>query len=256
MPRPDRVLEHAEVGRPTAGVDVRPVGGRRERGDVGAETLEDGGRDRGVRPVGAVDGDSQPGEIGSELLEDVVDVALDDVLRVLDRAAAGAGRTDERLDLELVRVGQLVPLAIEHLDAVVLGRVVRGRHDETEILREERDGRRRQDPAEHGGAATVHDPAGHGRLERRAGAPSVAPDEDASPPRPERRCAADCLDELGRQGLADDAPDTVGAEPLPRRDVLRGMRSGTHGLRVSLNGDLPHAAKRESWRRFPQGERR
>jgi hypothetical protein len=73
-------------------------------------------------------------EIGPEVLEHVVDVALDDVLGALDRAASRPWRTDERLDLELVRVRQLVPLAVEDLDAVVLRRVVGGRDDEAEIL--------------------------------------------------------------------------------------------------------------------------
>ena len=75
------------------------------------------------------------------MLFHVVDVASDRVVGVLDRPPAGAARLEQRLDLELVGVGQLVPPAVEDLDAVVLGRVVRGGDHQPEVLREQGDRR-------------------------------------------------------------------------------------------------------------------
>ena len=95
----------------------------------------------------------------------------------------GPGCVEERLDLELVGIGELASRAVEDLDAVVLGRVVRGGDDEPEVLRQQRDGRRRQDAGKHCGPTRLDDPTHDGGLERRARATRVAPDEDAPPAR-------------------------------------------------------------------------
>jgi hypothetical protein len=52
---------------------------------------------------------------------------------VLDAASTGGGRVEERLDLLLLRVRQLLPVTVEQLDAVVLGWVVRRGDDGAEI---------------------------------------------------------------------------------------------------------------------------
>ena len=59
-------------------------------------------------------------------------------------------------------------------------------------------------------------PRANACLELGARAARVAPDEDASRAAPERRRAAEPLDEVGREELADDAADAVGPEVAPR----------------------------------------
>ena len=155
----------------------------------------------------------RPAEVGAEVLDDVLDVPLDGVVRLLDRAAARPARVEERLDLELVRVGQLVALAVEDLDAVVLRRVVRGRDDEPEILREQRDRGCRQHAREHGGAAGLDDPARQRGLELRTRCRGCRGRRArGSATGPQRRGAAEPLDEVLGQRLADDAAHAVRAE--------------------------------------------
>src|SRR5262249_13165860 len=154
-------------------------------------------------------------EVRAEVLDDVVDVPRRGMLDVLDRASARPGRVHQRLDLELVGVDELVPLVVEDLDAVVLRRVVGRGDDEPEGLREERDGRGGRAPRRARGPAGLDDPARERLLELRARATGVPPDEDATAARPEGYRSTDALDELGREGVADDAADAVGAEPAP-----------------------------------------
>ena len=84
------------------------------------------------------------------MLQDVLDVAIGGLLGHLDRASPDEGRLEQGLDRLLVGVGELVPLGVEELDSVVLGRVVRGGEDDAEILREQGDGRCRQDATDDG----------------------------------------------------------------------------------------------------------
>ena len=124
---------------------------------------------------------------------------------------------EQRLDLLLGRVRELAAVSVEELDAVVLGRVVRGGDDGAEVEREQRDGRRRQDAREHGMAARRGDAGGEGALELAARRARVASDEHRPAARPERRRAAEPLDELGGEILADDSPYAVGAEVASRQ---------------------------------------
>ena len=132
------------------------------------------------------------------------------------------------LDLLLGGVGELAAFAVEELDAVVLGRVVRGRDDDAEVEREQRDGGRRQHAAEDAVAAGRDDAARERLLELDARGARVAADEDLRRARPERRRAAEPLDELGRQELAHDAADTIGAEvpPSHERRIYRLLNCG------------------------------
>ncbi len=57
---PHELLQAGQVGRPAADVDVRPVGLDADRVHLGAELLEEPGRDRGEGAVGAVDADPEP----------------------------------------------------------------------------------------------------------------------------------------------------------------------------------------------------
>ena len=148
----------------------------------------------------------------------MADVARADHLEVVDAAFLLAARrlVEQRLDLLLRRVRELAAVAVEELDAVVLGRVVRGGDDGAEIEREQRDGRRRQDAGEHGMTARRRDAGGEGVLELAARGARVAPDEHRPAARPERRGAAKALDELGREIFPDDPPYAVGAEVASR----------------------------------------
>ena len=124
-------------------------------------------------------------------------------------------------------------LRVEELDAVVLGRVVGGGEDDAEILRQQRHRRRRQhatDDRDPAGRTIPHD----GLLERRAGAAGVAPDEDAPAPRPGRRGAAELLDEIESERLADDAANAIGAEVSASHGVRRpgGEREHAVGARA------------------------
>ena len=51
---------------------------------------------------------------------------------------------EQRLDLFLFRIGQLLAVTVEELHAVVFGRVVRCRDDASQVERQERDSRSRQ----------------------------------------------------------------------------------------------------------------
>ena len=180
------------------------------------------GRDAAVGAVRAVDGDPEPAEIGAEAVEHVVEIALDRAVEPLDRASVrrSAGLVDSASISLLLGVGELAALAVEELDAVVLGRVVRRGDDRAEILREERDGRCRQHAAEHGDAAGGDDAARRAPPRAPARAARVAPDEHAPAARPGRRGPPEALDELRRQALPHHAANAVRSEVLPRHAAM------------------------------------
>ena len=154
------LLQQREVGRAAADVDVVAVGRIADRVHLRAALLECLRCEPGVRAVRAVDHDAQPAQIGAEPLEDVLQVGVGRDLDVLDASLVDAGRrSEQRLDLLLGRVGQLVAMRVEELHAVVLGRVVRRRDDDAEVEREQRDSRGRQDAAEDAVAAGGDDAA-------------------------------------------------------------------------------------------------
>ena len=186
---------------------------------LGAALLEGLRREPGVRAVRAVDGDPQPGQIGAEALDDVLEVRVGRDLDVLDLPLVDPGRRGEQLlDLLLGHVRELVPLRVEELDAVVLRRVVRRGDDDAEIEREQRDRGSRQHAAEDAVAAGGDHAARERLLELDAGGARVAADEHLRRAGPERRGAAEALDELGRDELAHDAAHPIGAEVLACHD--------------------------------------
>jgi hypothetical protein len=89
---------------------------------------------------------------------------------------------------------------------------VRRGDDAAEVEREERDGRARQDAGHDRVAAGGGDPARQRGLQLGTGRTRVATHEDAPATGPERGGAAQTLDQLGRQVLADNATDAVRAE--------------------------------------------
>ena len=193
-----------------------PSGRAADRGHLGAEAREGLRCELRVGAVGTVDRDPQAGEIGAEPLDDVLEIAVGGDADVIDAAAAGPGRLEQRLDLLLRLVGQLAAVTVEELDPVVLGRIVRRGDDDAEVEREQSDGRSGQDAGEHGVAACLDDPSREGPLELRAGCARVAADEDAPAAGPERRGPAEPLDEVDGQILTDHATDAVGPEIAPQ----------------------------------------
>src|SRR5205807_9661115 len=126
----------------------------------------------------------------------------------------GPRPVEQRLDLLFLLVGELLTVAVEELDTVVLRRVVRRSDDAAEVQCQQRDRRRGQHAGDDGVAAGRCDPARKRRLELDAGRARIAPDEDTAAPGPQRCGAAEPFDELGRQVLADNATDAVRAEVL------------------------------------------
>ena len=216
----DAVLQRGEVGRAAADVDVGAVGFVSDRLDVRTHLLERTRCNLGVRAVRAVDGDSQTGEVAAEALEHVLEITVDGDADMIDLAAAGCRRVEQRLDLLLRRVVQLASVAIEELDAVVLGRVVRRGDDHAEVEPEQGNRGRRHDACQHRGASCRCDTPRERLLELFARGPRVAADEDAASPGPERRRLSQLLEQLGRHELAHDAANSIGSEVAPRHAGL------------------------------------
>ena len=131
--------------------------------------------------------------------------------------AAPRGRlVEQRLDLFLLGVGQLLAVTIEELHAVVLGRVVRCGDDAPQVERQECDSRRRKHTRNDRVAADGGDPARERLLQLRPGRARVASDEDPSATGPQCRGTAETLDELRGEVLAYYATDPVRAEVSSR----------------------------------------
>jgi hypothetical protein len=204
--------ESGQVGRPAPDVDVGAVGLIADRRHVGAQAGERLRRDPRVRAVRAVDDDAQPVELAAEALEHVLQVALRGDAHAVDRAAARAVGGEQRFDLLLGGVHELLPVTVEELDAVVLGRVVRGGDHDAEVEREQRNGRSGEHTCQHGVSAGRHDAPRERLLELFSRRARIPADEHASAPAPERRRLAELLDELRGEVRAHDAAHAVGAE--------------------------------------------
>src|SRR4051812_34175356 len=218
---PDDALQRTQIRRAAVLVDVRAVGLDADHGDACAEALERARRDLGVSTVCAVDADAQPREIGAESVDHVLQIAVSCNLDVIDRAAPRRVGVEERFDLLLARVAQLLAMRVEELDAVVLRRVVRRRDLGTEVEGEQRDRGGRQHTGQHSVPAGRSDPAGERFLELDTRGARVAADEDATAAGPQGDGLPELLDELRRDRLADDPADTVGSEVTTRH---RGAR--------------------------------
>ena len=157
--------------------------------------------------------DPQAGERNAEAARHEVGVALPRAVVALSLGAAGRdGLVEERLDLELLGVGELAPVALEELDPVVLGRVVRGGDDRAAALGEQRDRRRRQHPGEPDERSSGRKPLGERRLERRAGAARVAADEHGRAGRPDRERMPEPANEIVGEVPPGDSAHAVGSE--------------------------------------------
>ena len=211
-----RAPEQREVGRAAAEVDVVAVGvggdGRHGR----AELFEGLRRDRRVGAVRAIDRDAETRQVAAEPFDDVLEVGIGRDADVVDLPATGPpGCVEQPLDLLLGGVAQLAAVAIEELEPVVFGGVVRGRDHDAEVEREQGNRRSREHAAQHRVAAGLDDSPGKGLLELGPRAARVAADENSAALRPERRSLAEALDELVRQVLPYYAADAVRSEVPP-----------------------------------------
>ena len=139
------------------------------------------------------------------------------------------GPQDQRLQLVLEVVVQLEAARVEHLEAVVLGRVVRrGDHDpgrEVAARGEERQGRRRDDPDRVDVDAHARRPGGDRRHEHVARAPRVlAHDERAAR-----------ADRSGGRSRGRGRTPATGAGPRSRHRGCRRCRTGG-SCRVLVRG--------------------
>ena len=153
----------------------------RDHGRAGGP--ESGGRRLERGAVRGVDHDLQAVEPVGKRRDEVVHVRAAEV-RLDDggRERRGPRLVDVALDLELDLVGELAALAREDLHAVVRPRVVRGGDDDAgvgaELLREERDGRGRDDAREAHEAAGLREAAGQGPDDGARGLARVAAHDD------------------------------------------------------------------------------
>ena len=228
----DDLLAHrGRVERAALVIDVLAVGGDPDPGHLGAELGEHLGRDLVAGAVGAVHHqlDAVERPIARKRALQEHNVAPDRVLDPDRTADVGRPRPEPGqgiplhhvLDLPLDLVGELEPVAGEHLDAVVLIRVVAGADDHARVgphrRGDECDPRRRQRAADHHVRAHRHDPRRERRLEQIAGEAGVLADDH--PPVP-ALAAEPCRDRhpqphrhLRRHRVGVGHPaDTIGTE--------------------------------------------
>ena len=136
------------------------------------------------------------------------------------------------LELVLDRVVELQAVAVEHLEAVVVGRVVRGRdHDPGRVRpapREKREGRRGHDADDVDVDAEARRAGRDGGHEHVARAARVLADEDA-PPGPDQVLRGRPAERVGQGRLevdVGDATDAVGAEQAGHGVSRRARRGG------------------------------
>ena len=187
-----RALQVLRMRRAAIEIDVAAVGRRAQQVDVEAQLLEQPRRHRRRRAVRGVDGDPEAAEPLRlrQRQAGVRDVGVDDV-SAFDRNVRGAADApalvgDDRFDLALERFAELLAAPGEHLDAVVLERIVRGRDDQAGVVAhlagDVGDGRRRQHPGGGDVCAFRAHAARELALDPLAGFPRIAPGDEAQLP--------------------------------------------------------------------------
>ena len=238
-------------GRAAVAVDVEAVGLDADRDHLGAELPQRLRHHPVGGAVGAVDHDAQAVEAHGARQRALgeFDVAVVHALDALGAAEVGAlgellGEVgiDQRFDLVLDLVGELVAVRAEQLDAVVVVGIVRGRDHHAEIgahrAREHADRRRRH----RAGQQHVHADRGEARdqrgLDHVAGEPRVLADEHAVAVLAALEHEAGGLPDLERKLRRDHAvgaaADAVGAEIFASHEPLTPPRAGQ--LREALSG--------------------
>lgn len=188
----DGLLQGLEVRRAAAVVDVRAVRQRVNDLDRGAEVAQDLRHRLAGGAIRAVEHDLDALEALLARRDHELHVLIQEIRAVLDvadvlrrRARVVIVRLElmhDGLELILDGIRQLVAVAAEELDAVVVERIVRGRDDDAGLSLmlacEVCDGRRRDDAGEHRAAARRADAGRQRRLEHLARDARIAADDD------------------------------------------------------------------------------
>ncbi len=237
-------------GRPATEIDVQPVGLGEDDLDPGPGRGEDVGRHDAARAVGAVEHDPEIGRDRPGQADPVLAVARQQAAGIDRPAQLGVAHPaqvarppDELLELVLDVVVELEPGRVEHLQAVVLGRVVGGGdHDPRgEVARAGQvgQGRRRNDPDPMDVDAQTGRPADDGGHEHVTRAAGVLADDD----RPTGAGQSSCRrpTEIVGDGRLEldvgDAPDAVGTEQTRHLGSARGRRGRGRRRRRDVLGD-------------------
>ena len=169
-------------------------------------------------------------EAGLQLAQVVLQraVQLRDAARL---GRSGSRLVEQRLDLLLDGVGQLVAVGAEELDAVVAPGVVRGRQHDAEVeavaADQQRRGRRRQDAAEQRDAAGCGDPGCDSGFEHLARRARVADHEHARAIR--RRCPAVRARVVAARPSASVSSAVRNSPATPRTPSVPNNRRATDG---------------------------
>ena len=174
------VVVGRQVGRAAADVDVRSVRLDPDGVHLDASCSNTRGANVANAPLAQSTPIRSPVESAPKRLDDVCEVTLSSPSTLSIDPPPGP-EASSSASIASSSSSRLPAVAVEELDAVVLGRVVGGRDDGSELLGEKRDRRGRQHAGEDGGAAGRGDALGKCFLERGARTASVSPDEDAAP---------------------------------------------------------------------------
>ena len=226
LPRHDAFGKRFQMGRATVRVDVDTVRLGMDKVSLERQHAKKLRCRRGCSAVGAIHQNPQAGQITIQSGVQVMDVILLHLAHAMETGtdlAVGLGGNvgvieDQLLHLSLHFVGQLVALAVENLDTVVLKGIVRRGDDDTGISvllhRQKRNGRRRNGSERHHVTAHGADARHQGGLQHIRGDACVLADGNdrlVTQTLRQDRChsAANLIGQLSRQRLTYDAPNTV-----------------------------------------------
>ena len=223
-----RLLKRLRLGGTAVGVDVHAVRLRVNGDDLRAQLVKKHRGNGRRRAVCAVEHDFQPLEVAAALGFEQVEIGsahlragfnAADVLS-FGRRHARAAAADDRFDLVLQRIRELITLSAEEFDAVVFGGIVGcGDHDPGIGLYlpiKHRDGRGRNHAQIHRVRADRADARHQRALEHITGDARIGTDEHCRPVRAGdqhlRARAAQLIGQRAIQFRIGNSSDTVGAE--------------------------------------------
>ena len=216
--RRDEPLERGGVGRAAADVDVRAVGLVADRVHRRAEPLERARREARVRAVRAVERDPQPAQVGAEVrrARSRGSASAAPVVCPTSPCSARGGASSSASISSSAASGSLRPRASKNFTPLYSGGLC-----EAEMTTPRSSGASAtagvgSTPPSTAIAPAEATPRANAASSSGPDAARVPPDEDALGAAPERRRAAEPLDEVGREELADDPANAVGPEVPPR----------------------------------------
>ena len=239
-------------------IDVAPVGGVVDRGDVRPRAVEGLRADLERRSVARVEDDRQPVEVPRRAGLQARDVSRDEArVRVRRRGRrrghSGAHPLDQLLlEVFLAGVGPLAAVRAEDLDAVVLVRIVRGRDRHARggaDLEHELGDSRCGDHAGRGhAAARLAQPGGEVGDDRGGRLAGVAADDDARRSRSGEPAAQLAAEQPHRSRIerirTRPAPKSVGPEELQRAPPGRLVIFASDGPSARVSARAPRGSGR------------